>query len=383
MHIRGVARTDARVMREATTLAEHHYAVTIVDVEDGRERPAVEEIAGVRIRHLIPTRSFIRTRFKLRMLASSIYALLRSGADVYHAHDLSALPASYIASRLRRRPLIFDAHELPLAGLKGTRWEPFSGLFKRALSHILPRCAGVITVSPYIGREIRTSYHSPVVTLVRNIPPYQKMVKTDRLPKRLGLGPEVRIALYQGNVQRDRNLEILVRAASFLEPDTVLVVMGRADEAVLAQLQGIIEGEGLAERVKILPAVPYKELLEWTASADIGLVIISPEYSLNNRWCLPNKLFEYLMAGLPVLATSLDAVADLLSQYGVGRIVASLVPSEIGAAINSMLADHESLDHMRSRIGPAVEEDLNWEKEQDQLLHLYENVLPGTRRQDQ
>lgn len=380
MHIRGVARTDARVMREATTLAKQQYAVTIVDVDTERNGPIQEDVAGVRIHHILPSTSFIRTRFKLRMLIASIYVLLRTGADVYHAHDLTAIPASYIAARLRRKPLIFDAHELPLAGLKGTRWERFSDLFKGALAHILPRCAGVIAVSPYIGQEIHASYHSPEASLVRNIPPYKKVNKSDRLRQRLDLGPEVRIALYQGNIQPDRNLEILVQAAPFLDPNIVLVMMGRAAEATLVQLHEIIEREGVEDRVKILPPVLYEELLDWTASADIGLVIFSPDYSPSIRWSLPNKLFEYLMAGLPVLAAPLDAVADLLNQYDVGRIVPSLEPAEVGTAMNAMLADHEALERMRSNIGLAVEQDLCWEKEQHQLIQLYENILATRKR---
>jgi len=363
------------VLREASALALNGYDITIVDVDDDRNRPREEQVAGARLKHIFPFTGRIRTRFKLRMLWNSIFLLLRTKADAYHAHDLSALPASYVAARLRGKPLIFDAHELPLAGLKGTRWERFGGVFQVALAHILPRCAGVITVSPYIGREIHSRYHSPEVTLVRNILPYRKVDRSDRLRRQLNLGPETRIALYQGNIQPDRNPEILVRAASFLEPNVVIVMMGRSSETMARQLQQIIDRENLAARVRMLPAVPYVELLDWAASADIGLVIYSPDYSLNTRWCLPNKLFEYLMSGLPVLATQLDAVADLLRQYDVGRVIPSLAPAEVGAAINEMLGDHGALERMRSNIGPAVHKDLCWESEQHHLLGLYRNIL--------
>jgi glycosyltransferase involved in cell wall biosynthesis len=146
-------------------------------------------------------------------------------------------------------------------------------------------------------------YKARQVTLVRNTPIYQAVEKNDRLRQYLGLGPEVRIALYQGNIQEDRRLDTLVRAAKFLERDVVLVLMGKDMRKTVSKLQVQAIGEGVAERVKSVPPVPYEELLEWAASADIGLIIYAPDHSLDVKMCLPNKLFEYMMAGLPVLAT--------------------------------------------------------------------------------
>jgi glycosyltransferase involved in cell wall biosynthesis len=127
--------------------------------------------------------------------------------------------------------------------------------------------------------------------------------------------------------------------------------------------------------VTILPPVPYETLLRWTASADIGLLIYSPDHALNVRLCLPNKLFEFIMAGLPVLASQLDAVSELLSTHKVGRIISSLAPEAIGAAINRILADRQELEQMRQNALRAAQDVFSWEKEQRQLLLLYENVL--------
>jgi len=151
--------------------------------------------------------------------------------------------------------------------------------------------------------------------------------------------------------------------------------MGKGFGETVAELEALAVKEGVADRVKIIPPVPYAELLEWTASADIGLAVFSPDYSLSVRWCLPNKLFEYLMAGLPVLATSLDAVADLLKSYDVGQVVPSFTPVDIAAAINAMLADHAALDRMRRNALKAVRGDLCWEKERQRLIRLYRDIL--------
>ena len=93
--------------------------------------------------------------------------------------------------------------------------------------------------------------------------------------------------------------------------------------------------------------------------------------------CLPNKLFEYLMAGLPVLASPLDAVADLIRTYDVGCIVPSLEPEMIGRAISAMLADRDALARMRGSALAATQHDLCWESESRRLIELYEDIMEG------
>jgi len=386
MHVLGSAHTDVRVMRAATALAEAGFAVSVVDVECERARPAEEDICGIHMKHLIMPSWYTSRRFKpwffskaAQVLILGILGLIQARADIYHAHDVTALPACYIAARLRRKPLIFEAHELPppeksvLFG-RGLRW-----LLRHLLAMILPGCAGVITVSPQIAREMRIRYHVPEVTVIRNVPAYRSVPKNGRLRQYLGLSPNVRIALYQGTLQPNRGLDVLVRASLFLEPDIVIVLMGKGDEPTLSQLAELIESEGVADRIKILPAVPYAELLDWTASADIGLNVLPPDYSLSIRWCLPNKLFEYLMAGLPVLTSQLDAVADVIKTHDVGQVVSSLDPAEVGAAITSMLADPGVLARMHLNALDTAREEFNWEKERRHLTHLYLEIggTPG------
>jgi glycosyltransferase involved in cell wall biosynthesis len=204
---------------------------------------------------------------------------------------------------------------------------------------------------------------------------YQNVPKSDRLRQRLGLGPKSRIALYQGYLQADRCLDMLVRAAAFVEQDTVIVLMGKNMGTTQDTLERLIADEGLGERVKILPPVPYEELLLWTASADIGLIVLPRDYSLSIRYTLPNKLFEYLMAGLPVLSSPLDAVVKVIKTHDVGQIAPSLSPAAIGEAINSMLADRDALVRMRYHALEAAKQEFNWEKETQQLVSLYHTVL--------
>jgi glycosyltransferase involved in cell wall biosynthesis len=237
---------------------------------------------------------------------------------------------------------------------------------------MLRRCTAVITVSPPIAQDLRRRYGGPAAVLVRNVPEYTQPVVSDRLRQYLGAAADTRIALYQGAFQENRSLDILVRAAAFLEPYHLIVLMGSG--ASQQKLEGLIAAEGVADRIKILPSVPYKDLLDWTASADLGLILYQGSYSPNVQFCLPNKLFEYLMAGVPVLTSSLDACTEVLECYDVGRVVAELTPEAVGHAISGLLEDREALARMRHNALDATRRDLRWDVEQRRLLEVYDRV---------
>jgi glycosyltransferase involved in cell wall biosynthesis len=383
MHVLGTARTDRRVMREATALVEAGFEVSIVDIEGQRHQPVEEEIQGVCVKHILMSDSFMATRFTrwalfraAQLLLLGSLRLIQTPADIYHAHDVAGLPACYIAALLRRRLLIFDAHERPLDEPSNELFHRMESLLAYLLARLVSRCAGIITVSPPILEELSNRYHVPMVSLVRNVLPFRAVPKSDRLRQLLGLGPAVRIALYQGHLQPlDRGLETLIRSAAFLEPNIVIVMMGKGYGTIQSEYEALIASEGVADRVKIIPPVPYEELLEWTASADLGLIVYPHEFSLNVRLCLPNKLFEYLMAGLPVLASQLDAVAEVIKTYDAGQIVSSLAPIDIGAVINTMLTNPAALAKMRQNALEAARRDLCWEKESQHLVHFYLEIL--------
>ena len=382
MHLMASARNDARVMRDATALRTAGYFVTIVDIEGDRTRPQHEVIDGIHLKHIIMPSFFVPTHFKplflvklaLAVLYSTIQ-LLKIQADVYHAHVEKALPACYIVAGLRKKPLIFDVPDLTLSDPGIMRWRRLRSLSIHFLAYMVSRCTSIITASPRYIPELRALYHASNVTIVRNVPTYQSVSPSNLLRHHLHLDPKVHIALYQGNIQPNRGLDRLVRAAKFLAPNIVIVLMGQAVEPTRSQLEALINSEQVADRVKLLPPVPYVQLLDWTTSADIGLTIFPPEYSLSIRFTLPNKLFEYLMAGLPVLSAQLDAVVDVIHTYDVGQVADSLAPAELGKAINTMFADKALMIKMRQNAFQAAKNEFHWEKESLKLVQLYRAIL--------
>jgi glycosyltransferase involved in cell wall biosynthesis len=389
MHVLGMGRIDGRVMRAARAVTNAGYPVTIVDIEHDTSRPSTERIDDIDFKHSFMSQKWSRyyqpvaflpwMMFKVLRIVRGILLVVRTPADVYHAHDVVALPACYIAAVLRRKRLVYDAHELPLVDPQHTRhrvvWRVSTALLRR----IMPRCDAIITVSPQLIPELQERYGGPTAYLVRNIPPYQSPPLSTRLRDHIGANPNTKIALYQGNLQDDRDLDILVRAARYLAPDHQIVFMGR--DLTQGHLAGLIEEEGVGDRVTILPPVASSELLQWTASADLGLIVYRPSYSPNVRYCLPNKVFEYLIAGVPVLASPLDAIAQLLHTYDVGTVLPSVEPTQVGAAINAFLGDGATLARMRQNAVLAARKELNWESEGDRLLEVYQDMSqPGRQR---
>ena len=380
MHVRGIARLDPRVMRSANTLLEAGFQLHIVDIESECTRPVEEDIYGMRVKHILKPQWLHPTRFPLRLFRSfakfcySVFYLWQTPADIYHAHNDNTLIPCFIVALLRGKPLIFEAHEMPLYALEHVNRQVamvITWIFKA----MLQRCAGVVVVSPPIVQEIQERYSISNVALVRNIPPYRRVAKSNRLRTCLGLHATTRIVLYQGNIQPDRCLDTLVRATKFLPEDIVVVLMGKSVGTTSTELLQLAEQKGHITQLRILPPVPQYELLEWTASADIGTIMSSPDYSMNTRVFLPNKLFEYMMAGLPILSSPLSAVTEILHTHDVGCVLPSVEPQVIASAIETMLTDKERLACMSENALRASSQEFCWRREKLHLLRLYYGVL--------
>jgi glycosyltransferase involved in cell wall biosynthesis len=383
MHVQSPVADDARVLREAQALIEHGYRVTIVDIEHQRRQARKERVDAIEVRHVFmsrrsakyydPIKSLPWLAFKVTRLLKSLVQVPRTRADAYHAHDISALPACLLAACLRRKPLIFDAHELPMTQDHLVRRHLVQAVSTTMLKFMLQRCSAAITVSPPLATEMQRLFGGPLAVVVRNIPDYQAPGRTDRLRGHFGLPSTTQIALYQGRFQANRSLGALVHSAPFLNPGIVIVLMGSGSDR--GEIEALISRLGVEQRVKIKDHVPYEELLSWTSSADIGLSVFDPDISLSTRYCLPNKVFEYLMAGLPVLTTPLDAVVEIVQQYGAGVEIPRLEPRLVATALNYILAKPDELARMRNAALAAAARDLRWSVERERVWSLYDSLL--------
>jgi glycosyltransferase involved in cell wall biosynthesis len=251
-------------------------------------------------------------------------------ADVVHAHDPDTLPAAAAIAR-GRALLLYDAHELTSGRTDVFLWERW--LDVRHERRWIPEAACVVVVSQGIADIIRER-HEVEPLVIRNVPrPLADPAPYYQLRERADVPAEALLVLHQGQRAPDRGLTALVRAMSQL-PTAHLVLLGSAVRGMDATLHRAAAAAGVRERLHFLPPVPSDRLLSVTAQADVGVTLLE-DVSLNHRLALPNKLFEYLLAGLPVVASDLPEIRRVLKECEGGVVCDPRDPASIAYAIGS------------------------------------------------
>jgi len=297
--------------------------------------------------------------------------------DVVHANDGNTLAPALVARAAAGAQIVYDAHEL---------WRRRNVRSDRLLAPLVEwltewfgvrRSAGVITVSPSIVAWMQQHYRlATAPTLVRNIPHRIGPVPdpaTGRLRELAGLPTDARVVGYCGGVTTGRGLEETLRALTRLEDDTHLVMLGYGDTRYVSSLMALAGALGVADRVHLVGPVPGPEVPAALADADVSVVYVRP-ICLSYRFSLPNKLFESIHAGLPVVAADLPDTAAIVRRYGVGDVFAADRPHELAEAIRRVAADAERY-RAASR---AAAQDLDWSHEAAELVGLYARVLEGS-----
>ena len=299
----------------------------------------------------------------------SLAVIKEEPADIYHAHDLNTLPVAYWATRRYGGKLVYDSHELYTETSNLSHTERM--VFRFLEGFLIRRCQAVITVNHSIARELADRYRIELPIVIMNCPMLLNSTRsTDFLRAKLGIRKEDALVLYQGGFSPHRGLENLIAAIAML-PAVKLVMMGwgrlEEDLRALADAMGLI-----GKRVFFLPPVPQNELLLWTSSADVG-VIPYRNVGLNNYYSLPNKLFEYIAAGIPVVASDLPELRLVIEEFQVGCTFNPDDPKDIARAITWVLEDEQRLAKLKENARKAAAV-LNWENEEKKLLELYRKL---------
>ncbi|WP_165191000.1 glycosyltransferase [Caulobacter soli] len=294
--------------------------------------------------------------------------------DLIHAHDLPQLFAGVTVARKLGVPLIYDAHEVYPEISSLTAAEKTFLLARE--SALVKHCDALITVNPFCGHFMEKRYGSKPFEVITNAtertPALEANPRPRRFHEKLGLPADVRVLCYQGWFSKEgRGLAELVAAMADVREDVHLVMIGYGDREYF---RGIAERSGCTERVHILDAVPWTELLEWSASADVGIIPYQP-IDFNHKFCSPNKLYEFIAARLPILANDLVYLRQVIEGEGFGMVAELTNPANMAAAINTMF-DPETDIVSRSRQdmiakGPAWE----WPVEAEKLLAIYDRVI--------
>jgi len=292
---------------------------------------------------------------------------------VVHCHDVATLLPGAVGARLIRAPLVYDTHELA----SGVPYR--SGGIKRIVNGLervtIRHAALVIAASDGIADRLQARYslvHRPLV--LRNVcdlpRPAAKLQHSGKLRRLLGLEQEPLI-LHQGAAAPHRGCEMLIHAIPTLE-NVHLSFLGTPDPGFGAVLAALANRLRVAHRVHFVPSVSLDALLEHTCDADVGVMLFEPTCE-NYRLTLPNKVFEYIAAGVPLVATATPEVERILLEHRVGWTVDPTDLSSLVAGLKAALAERAN-ETLRERVLQA-DQAFAWERERERLLHAY-NALP-------
>jgi len=354
--------TDQRVHRTCMTLHKLGFEVTLVGRALNSSLPLTERSYKTKRMYLLFTRNFpFYAFYNLRLF---LYLLFHR-ADVLVANDLDTLLPNYIASKLKRSALVYDTHEL-FCEVPELQNNPGKKRFwKRIEKYIFPKLKNVITVNESIA-ELYSKEYNVNITVARNIPAARKTSAPERSKLELNLPTDKKIILLQGaGINVDRGSEEAVEAMQYME-EAVLYIIGSGD--VLDILKQKVSTLKLEARVKFIARLPFEELLQYTRHADIGLTL-DKDTNINYRFSLPNKIFDYIHSGVPVLASSLAEIKKIYKQYDIGLMTESHDPKHIADKMKTML--DETLKNKWKENCKLAAIELCWEKEEEQLLKIF------------
>lgn len=366
---------DSRIRREAGSLAAHGWRVVVVCIALGNTQlPDVQELHGYTIWRVSPAifragpvRSWKKFVQLMLALPAALRRLRQARARVYHAHDFTGLLMVALAG-IWRRPVVYDSHELffdrPFRGMP--RWmvgilriiRPWEGILARRAVH-------VIATSEGHAQGLVDNLRIPYPTLVRNAVDLRAL---GEVAARYSVNAS-RILAHTGNLFRTRHVVEQVEALAHL-PDVGLVFMGKGPlhDALIERAAQL----GLSDRVQIIPPVPVDSIAPTLAQAHVAMVLIDAE-APNDNLAVPNKFYEAVAAGVPMVIHPTPEVARLVQRYDIGVPCDAADPASIAQAVQTVL-EPDNYERLRANVQRA-RADITWANEEQKLFAVYESLL--------
>jgi len=351
--------TDNRVHKVCSSLVKFGFEVLLV----GRKLPDSPEIEKrtyqTRRFHLLFTKGpFFYGCYNLRLF----FFLFFQRSQILLSNDLDTLPANYLASTIRNKKLVFDSHEYFTEVPELIHRPRTQKIWKTIERRILPHIKYAYTVCDSIADLYQKEYNV-LFRVIRNAPeknasftiPTEKILPTNK-----------KIILYQGAVNLGRGLPEVISAMQYMDK-ALLLIVGNGD--ILEDLRKEVRDLSLEEKVLFTGRLPVQEVRYYTAQADLGLSI-EQDMGLNYRYALPNKLFDYIGAGVPVLVSNLPEMARLVKHYRIGMIMDSHAPKELAEKLTEALHNQDLRTEWKKNLRKASSE-LTWNREEKILAEVF------------
>lgn len=365
--------TDQRVDKVCKTLHHAGYEVLLIGAKKKNSLSLSQRVyKAKRLNMLFQKNIFFYAEFNIRLF----FQLLFTKADILLGNDLDVMPATFAVARLKGKPIVYDTHEYYLGQPELTN-PVAKKVWKVIEAYIFPRLKYIYTICDSFCQLYYKDYGKKLYT-VRNVP-YKNILSVDMsLYKNLleSIDQKIpinkKLLLFQGaGINTERGVEELVLAMQYVDADQYhLLIVGGGE--IFEQIIDLINQNQLRDRITILPKVPFEVLRYITKKAALGFTLDKPN-NTNHLYGLPNKIFDYLHEGIPVVSSRLVEMEKIVKGYDVGLLIDSHQPEHIAAKINEAFADVERYNRWKLNTNK-VKEELNWEKESKVILDLFEQV---------
>jgi glycosyltransferase involved in cell wall biosynthesis len=286
------------------------------------------------------------------------FVILFLKKDILLSNDLDTLLPNYLISIFQRKKIVYDSHEL-FSEIPELVHRPFVKKCWTSLENwILPKLKNTYTVCVSIANYYDEKHQTNFKTIL-NLPT-QKKIKKGSLPFST---EDKKIILYQGAINIGRGLEIMIETMQYL-PNYIFVIIGTGD--TIHQLKKKVTHKNLGNSIFFLGKIAPKELHEITPLADLG-ISIEEDLGLNYRFALPNKIFDYIQAEIPILVSNLPEMKQIVLKYKVGEIVLERTPQKLANQIKELTKKDFSTELK------VAKKTLIWENQEEKLLKIFEN----------
>lgn len=354
--------TDQRVEKVCNSLLQMGFFVTLI----GRKLPWSTPLTPkrhtcIRMKLFFRKGPLFYAEYNIRLF----FKLLITKFEIAVANDLDTLLAAWLASKIKGAELIYDSHEFYTETPELINRPRVRNVWLWIERIIFPTLKDVITVNNSIAEAYFQRYHIPV-QVVKNLPLFQPPAPRLTMAE-LNLPSSLPFVILQGaGINIDRGAEELIQAMAYVT-QAQLIIVGSGD--VFPLLRKKKEELGLHHNVTIIDRVPYDQLRRITASAIVGATL-DKDTNPNYRFSLPNKLFDYIQSGIPVLASRLPEIEKVLNQYQIGSFIDSHDPKHIAERIDEMITNVARYQQWRQNCLDAAKV-LCWENQEHTLREIY------------
>ncbi|MCF8227206.1 MAG: glycosyltransferase [Bacteroidales bacterium] len=356
--------TDQRVHRMVLTFAGEGHHITLVGRRLSSSIPYGGPEADVRRFRMLFRRGLLfYLFFNVRLF---FFLLSRKSPDLLVAVDLDTLPANFLVSRIRRTDLLYDSHEYFTEVPELVHRPVVKRVWEKIESWIVPKLSVATAVSESISKLYTEKYKVDFVT-IRNTSLFREPLPYPEFHDRYISTYKL---IYQGALNVARGIELLISSMQYME-NTMLFIVGDGD--IREELQRMVISKKLSEKIIFPGRIPSSKLHRITSQCSIGLSL-EEDVGLNYRLSLPNKLFDYIQARIPVLCSDLPEMSALVRKYEIGEVIDQREPEILASQMTTMLHTKEKYLTWKKNLDMAAKE-LCWENEQEKLIYLLRKIL--------